>query len=347
MAKINWPKWALLAWAIAVWLTWCGNWKSSSPEQSINHAPELENVPTTLSMLEETWKIIDGIICSDPDGDPIKMTISSSNSNLIPSYDESTNKLDLNATAWNLADWVNKEVDVALTCSDGDKNTTKTIEVTVQDQVNDRLLTYTTNIPTQVSYNGDLNWTISLNDPNGSLSQTSYTFYLLDDNNNSVYTWTIDDINNDWNYSFWVDLSTLNLSEGNYTFQTEPITPVVLGENPQKDEVISQGIDLINKSPVAIDGTVPWNWSNPYTFSMNDFISDAESLDSDLQIQIVTEPSADDWTVCWTATVNWQDVTINLDSWKAGTFYIEYKVIDPEWKESDVKKITINDIDNA
>jgi len=182
------------------------------------------------------------------DGDWKEINISIDNStfgdHVSVNYDENTTSLNLDARTWNLADWVNEKVDVTLTCSDWDKNTTKNIEVTVQDEENDRLLTYTTNIPSQVLNNQELNGTIALNDPDGNLN-SSYSFDLLDENNNSIYSWTMEDSNNDWNYTFSVNLSSLNLSEGNYTFKTEAISPVVGWENPQDPVIIESNFQVL------------------------------------------------------------------------------------------------------
>ena len=194
-------------------------------------------------MIEWTKKIVNSIVCRDPDGNSIIMKISSSNPNLKVNYNSQTNKLELDASSWNLPDWVNKNVNATLTCSDGDLNTTKDIEVVVQDEANDQYLTYTTNIPTSIVANANLEWNIILNDPDGQLD-SSYTFDLFDDNNNSVYTWVIEDNNSDWNYTFSVNLWDLDLPAWNYTFRTEAINPVVWWENPQDPVVIEQNITL-------------------------------------------------------------------------------------------------------
>ena len=263
MWKINWPKWALLAGALAAWLTWCG-WGWGSSETVKNHAPELK-VPSTVAMYEKTKKVVDNIICSDPDKDPVKIELKSSNWNLGVSYDQNSSSLELDASSWNLADWVNEEVDVNVTCSDWKLNTTETIKVTVQDSVNDALLSYSTDIPDEVYYKWDLNWSIVLSDSDG-LSSSSYEFYLIDWDNNVVYTWTMEDNESNWTYNFSIDLSSLDLPVWTYQFKTESIDPVIGWENPQDPIVISHTVQL--KWVLTLDWPTSWDDGSSYEIDL-------------------------------------------------------------------------------
>jgi hypothetical protein len=145
-----------------------------------------------------------------------------------------------------------------LTCSDWELNTTENIAVTVQDTVNDSLLTYTTNIPNEISYKWVLNGSITLEDNDG-IAQSSYEFNLLDSAWNIVYTWTIDD--NNWNgtFEFSIVFDNLGLQTWTYKFQTESIVPVIGGENPQNPIVVSKDIEVKNYAPVWTTDTIRGN----------------------------------------------------------------------------------------
>jgi len=275
-------------------------------------------------MIEWTKKIVNSIVCRDPDGNSIIMKISSSNPNLKVNYNSQTNKLELDASSWNLPDWVNKNVNATLTCSDGDLNTTKDIEVVVQDEANDQYLTYTTNIPTSIVANANLEWNIILNDPDGQLD-SSYTFDLFDDNN-SVYTWIIEDNNSDWNYTFSVNLWDLGLPAWNYTFRTEAINPVLWWENPQEPVVIEQNITLEapNHTPVLNSVSVSWNtlideWNDTYSIAQN----------TDVTVHFQANWSDEDWDnlqveINW-ILYNWNsaDININLAKNEIKEFHIK------------------------
>jgi len=299
MGKIIWPKWALLAWVLAT-LTWCGwggSW-TSTPEQNVNTAPKIENAPSSIVMSEETKKVVDNLICVDADWDATTMTLKVSDSNLVVSYDKNTSKLELDASTWDLADGVNKDVDVTLTCSDGDLNDTKVIKATVQDAINDSLLSYTKNIPTEVSYNGTLSGSITLSDDDW-LAQSSYAIDLLDSNWNVVYTWTMDDNNGNWTYDFNIDISSLNLATWVYKLQTESIDPVIGWENPQASVVIAQDIEVKNYAPEWTSDQIRWNSIDDADESQEKFVVDLSSYivdkDWDATISIVDYETPKDW----------------------------------------------------
>jgi len=316
----------VLSWIVAMLLGCGGGWggNGSTPE-SINHAPDINGVPTTLSITEGTSRTVNNIVCTDSDWDNVTMTVKSSNSDLNVSYNNSN--LTLDASTINVADWVNLSTNVALTCSDWDKNTTKNIDVTIQDEVNDRLLTYTTNIPSQVSYNGELNGTITLNDPDGSLGG-SYSFDLLDENNNSVYSWDIVDANDDWNYTFSVNLSSLNLPEGNYTFKTEAISPVVGWENPQGDVVVSQGIEIINNAPTVTGiSYVDNNWNS---ITQWDIISLSATINDEI-VNTVTWKVTKDWNILDSGTGQFPGYDYHIWQTEWWQLKIHLEVTDEKW----------------
>lgn len=131
-------------------------------------------------------------------------------------------------------------------------------KVVIQDRANDSLLTYTINIVTSIDSNETLNGSIVLTDNDG-LSANTIAFDLLDlnDSNLSVYSGTMTDVQSDGNFTFSIDLLANSISASNYAFVTTAISPVIGGENPQSDVVITHNIQVISTPTITMaDQTV-------------------------------------------------------------------------------------------
>jgi len=275
MAKIDWTKWILLAWALATAMTWCGGngWKWSID----NHTPDIEKVPSSFAMPDETKKIINDIICIDSDGDKIEMTTVSSNPNLKVSYDENSSKLSLDAEAWDLAVWANEDVNVILTCSDGDLNTTANIKVTVQDETNDPLYSINhINFTDSITEWDDFNISIKWHDNDWAPKFISYE--IKDSNNTSVTDIEYMNCQLD-NWSSTDSTCTANISGlpvGNYKiFYT--IEPTKVWRNEQKDIKWNESFEVVSSAPswnqlpsdVTINWVADWTWEVFETLDLN------------------------------------------------------------------------------
>ncbi len=346
MAKINWPKWALLAGAIAAWLTWCGwggGWDTCEK-------PSINWVPSNFSIFEKEVKSIQNLTCNG-----VLTIIKDQNSSLNVSYDEANSRLDINASLYDLADWVNKVEDIILSCSNSCGETNTTLPVTIQDAINDALLSYTTNIPTEVLYNWTLTGSITLSDSDG-LSSTSYTFDLVDSNWNVVYTWVMEDNNWNWTYDFNIDLSALNLSVGTYTFQTEAIDPIVWWENPQDPIVITHTVQL--KWVLTLDWPTSWDDGSSYEinlgidwYDINDLTFRVRwSYDENWDWQDYDEEISLWWTAIWwnvALSNNWIFTIDTTNTWYwDGTSmwswdWVEIEVKAPDWTTV-IHRFTVN-----
>ena len=113
--------------------------------------------------------------------------------------------------------------------------------------------------------------------------------------------------------------------------------------------IIPEGGEAVNTAPLAIDWIIEWEWASSITFSMADFISDAEDADSNLTIEITQEPgNLVDWelTVSWTLDIDWIDVTYNMFEWHGWSSYFKFKSVDKEWLKSEEKQILLTDFMN-
>ena len=99
--------------------------------------------------------------------------------------------------------------------------------------------------------------------------------------------------------------------------------------------------EVPNTAPIAIDWIVQWAGLPSQPFSMADFISDTQDIDSTLKINIITFPSM------WTLIMNWIDWTYTMSPWKAWSDYFEYQVEDTKWLKSEIKKVDLSNFDNV
>lgn len=144
-----------------------------------------------------------------------------------------------------------------------------------------------------------------------------------------------------------VDANTVSY---NLCTPNNPSTSVTLTATTEDGDVSDNSANplrftWLNGAPTAIDGTKPWNNWASYTFSMNDFISDTDSVDWDLVITIVTEPTGTDGRVRGSTSVSWTNVTIDTNAWEGWSVYIDYKVTDPQGLVSEIKRISSIDVD--
>ena len=93
--------------------------------------------------------------------------------------------------------------------------------------------------------------------------------------------------------------------------------------------------------PTAQDVSIDAGWEWHTGRDMNQDISDVEDNDSNLSIQVVSWPSHGELT--WWGT-NWNEFSYNWDSWYVWDDSFDYKVIDSDGWESEVKTVTITNI---
>ena len=241
----------------------------------------------------------------------------------------------------NVSDGQNLTYDLNVTVSDGKDNVTYNLRVIIQDRANDSLLTYTVNIASSIDSNETLNGSIILSDSDG-LTSNNYTFEILDqnDSNNSVYTGNMVDVSSDGNYTFSIDLNASSIAPSHYAFVTQSISPVVGGENPQNDIVITHNFEVTYLAPIANNATIDAGWNDTVSFDMDTIISDYTDTDAQLTITIVSDPTHGNLT--W----NGHEFTYEVieGSGYGGNDNFTYKITNTHNKQSEVKTITIVNI---
>jgi hypothetical protein len=261
----------------------CGGGGSSSGTTPTNKVPTANQALVTKNVVEASTLSYDLTSnTSDADGDSLSVTslVQSDGSALPSGVTLVGNELKV-ADTISVNDGQNLTYDLNATISDGEDNVTYQVRVVIQDRSNDSLMTYTLNIPDTDS-NATLNGWVKLEDSDG-LSNTGISFELLDrnDSNNSVYTAMMTDVGNDGNYTFSIDLQAQSVDASHYTFKTSAISPVIGGENPQSDVVISHNFEVRNLAPT---------WT---ATSYNTGLTINDSSDAEQTIQDLTAISSD------------------------------------------------------
>ncbi len=331
---------------IASLLSACGwgGWSStpSNTQKTINNAPDTSKLTKVIGLKENSGKKVFDILSkiSDKDKDPISIKFSN-----LPSYIIYKDwKITIDTDALDVADNQTKTDVLDVEISDGKDVVTKKVTVNITDEANDAHMTSNLTLE-NITKGQDLEISLALNDadaPNAGTLPNTIDATISSDNfadrqvtlnlENGVYKATVS-----------------GLDAWDYTFKTEEITPVISGENPQGNVVVEKGFEVkeANTPPVAIDWNLDSGFKSTYTFSLNDFISDNEDNDSDLTPIIVTQPTWGNWHIRWTISISGTNITINMNAWESWPIYIEYKVRDKDWLESEVKRINIKNMDNA
>lgn len=228
---------------------------SSGSTVAVNHAPVVTQSLVTKSVTENsslTYDITLNITDSDGDSLNVASLVMADGSSLPSGISLVGNNLEV-ADTISVNDGENLTYDLNATVSDGEDNVSYSLQVVIQDRANDSLLTYTINIVTSIDSNETLNGSIVLTDSDG-LSANTIAFDLLDlnDSNLSVYSGTMTDVGSDGNFTFSIDLPANSISASNYVFVTTAISPVIGGENPQSDVVITHDLQVISTPTISL-----------------------------------------------------------------------------------------------
>jgi len=240
---------------VAVIFNGCGSSSTGGSTVAVNHTPVVIQSLVTKSVTENsslTYDITLNVTDSDGDSLNVESLVMANGSNLPNGISLVGNQLNV-ADTISVDDGQNLTYDLNTTVSDGENNVTYSLQVVIQDRANDSLLTYTINIVTSIDDNETLNGSIVLTDSDG-LSANTIAFDLLDlnDSNLSVYSGTMTDVQSDGNYTFSIDLQASNVGASYYTFKTNAISPVIGGENPQSDVIITHNIQVISTPTISL-----------------------------------------------------------------------------------------------
>ena len=297
---------------VAVMFNGCGSSSGDSKTPPANNAPVVTQNLVTKSVTENSslsYSIISNVTDSDNDDLNVTSLVMADGSALPSGISLSGNNLVV-ANTISVSDGQNLTYDLNATVSDSEDDVTYSLRVIIQDQANDSLLTYTVNIVTSIDSNETLNGSIILSDNDG-VAQNSYNFDLLDrnDSNNSVYSGTITDVGSDNNYTFSIDLSAQNISPSHYALVTQAISPVIGGENPQSDVVITHNFEVNNLAPTwtasSYDTGLTIRDDNDDPKTIKDLTAVSSDADGDAiaySIVSISTPSVNDDTI-WNNSV--------------------------------------------
>lgn len=291
----------------------CSSGGSDSSTPTTNSAPVVTQSTVTKSVTEAlslTYDITSNV--TDSDGDSLSVTsfVMADGSALPSGISLSGNDLSV-ANTISVSDGQNITYDLNATVSDSSVDVTYALQVVIQDAANDGLLTFTLDIATTIDSNETLVGSIVLVDSDG-LSSNSYSFELLDlnDSNNSVYTGTMDDVGSDGNYTFSIDLSAQGVGSSHYSFKTSAISPVIGGESPQSDVIITHDFEVLNAAPtwtaasyttgITVDDTTD---AAQTILDLTTVSSDADGDTITYSIVSVTVPFAGEQTI-WNNSIN-------------------------------------------
>ena len=329
---------------VAILFNGCGgSGGGGSTPTVINNAPVATQLVVTKSITEAsslTYDIRNNVTDSDNDDLNVTSLIMADGSALPNGISLIDNNLTV-ANTISVADGQNLTYDLNATVSDGKDYVTYSLKVVIQDRSNDSLLTYTVNIATSIDSNETLSGNILLADSDG-LSSNSYSFELLDrnDSNNSVYTGSIDDVGSDGNYTFSIDLNASSVGSGHYVFKTSAISPVIGGENPQSDVVITHNFQVFSTPTIAMaTQTINDNGG----FATTDLPAPTVSnIDTDAVYSIVSDPTGGKLTInASTGVTTW-----NGDINPTQVYTITIKVINPDGRSA-LATFTLNVTDNG
>jgi len=286
--KINKTKaFTTLVWSsVLLALTAC--WGGSDDEEApANILPLVQSDTITLALAEGSIKninLLDNVTDANTTDVLNVVDVTMVDGSPLPEWITFDNvELTVDASSINAADWENIVYDLTVTVTDWTDDVSYTLNTVIQDEANDSLMTFTNDIPTQVIRTEKLDGSVTLIDAdNWSEAGTfdnSYAFSLnvnyVDENDQwtVVYNGQMENVDADldweWDvdadgnpiYTWSVDLANENINANDHKF-VSIVSPIVLGENPQADVVITSNIQVLDpdsplliSAPILIDAT--------------------------------------------------------------------------------------------
>lgn len=178
--------------------------------------------------------------------------------------------------------------------------------------------------------------TVSINNPwTATVGQEIIITATASDSDGSIssYEWKVD-----W-VVIWENSSSLGYTPSN-SWNKNIICKVIDNDWASNTDDFSLNVEEANTAPTAQDKTVDAMWNDTVSFDMNSIIWDAETVDADLNIEIVSWPTH--WALTWTGHSFEYEVTDW--SWYIWSDNFTYKVKDSWNKYSEIKTITIKDV---
>lgn len=293
MTKINWPKWVLIAWAIAGGLLsgcwgW-GGWKA--PELNLPEAGKTSI--ETKEYSKETYQLTD--FCKNA----IEVIVDLSNLPTYYSLNDNNTSLEVDLVLVDVPEG-NTIRTIPVKCKNSDGSIDVNVTSYELDTGNDSPTSIVnSNLSTNIYVWQDYNWAVVIHDEDGGASSVSYD--IIDKSNNStVDSWYMNCVNNDSENST-CSFSVSGLDEGNYTVNIEAQW-VDGGEHDQPAATMSKDFE-VNEPTFSLspDQNVDDDWA--YTIAL-----DLEGIDvNDLTFRVK-------WS--YNENWDWQDYDLEIKPWE-------------------------------